>query len=307
MKKIEKLFKSLSLSAAITGVALFSSCGPRASKNNPLAGNNQAIMGGNVANESFQKQNGIVGLLLEVERQDLGGAPVTSQGICTGVLIAKRWVLTAGHCVRDKGLKKIIVIFDSNFRNAVRAHNFVFGALAIANKSYNPTEQFGAFSDLHPWNDIALVSLTEDAPSAFNVAPLPTTKDVELLNADAKLTLAGFGVTDFNMTEHGNDKSMHDSAGILRSVSHIVINDVTIDNKEIVIDQENGARGACHGDSGGPAYLEEADGKLVLIGITSRGTNLNGNCDRENVLTNVFGHLDWINKQIHRKVKRPAH
>ena len=36
----------------------------------------------------------------------------------------------------------------------------------------------------------------------------------------------------------------------------------------MILDQEDGS-GACHGDSGGPAFFEK-DGKTYLLGVTNR-------------------------------------
>ena len=45
------------------------------------------------------------------------------------------------------------------------------------------------------------------------------------------------------------------------------------------------------GDSGGPAFVTRA-GKLVLVGVTSRGS---GNCDGEGIYTDVRQFRAFIN------------
>ena len=69
---------------------------------------------------------------------------------------------------------------------------------------------------------------------------------------------------------------------------------LTATGEEITLDQSQG-RGACHGDSGGPAYVKDAvSGKNILVGVTSRGTNPQGLCDRQAIYTGVMGYAQWI-------------
>jgi secreted trypsin-like serine protease len=48
----------------------------------------------------------------------------------------------------------------------------------------------------------------------------------------------------------------------------------------------------CKGDSGGPAFIKDQDGRLLLAGITSRGAV---GCDQGGVYTLVPAFLPWIN------------
>jgi secreted trypsin-like serine protease len=299
MNQFSKLFFSI-------GLLVLFSCAPQNHSASTVSDQSaQHILGGESADISFQKQNGVVGLLLVSQKPGphLPGLPTQSEAICTGSLIDKRTVVTAAHCLLDPNIKAVLVIFETDIKSAVQNKSYILAQQIKPSEFFKPSKQVGPFTKGQPWNDIGLVQLKSDAPTDFNFALLPTTEDLQLLNTQSLLTLAGFGVTTpiVNDVKTVNGKQtvvpiqgVSSTAGTLRLVAGITVLNVTSDHKEIEVDQLNGARGACHGDSGGPAYLKNAHGTLTLIGITSRGTDLNGNCDQQNIFTNVYGHLDWI-------------
>ena len=100
-----------------------------------------------------------------------------------------------------------------------------------------------------------------------------------------KIELAGYGISD---------ASDNIGAGILRKTSVIVLNP-KFSSTEIELDQSHGG-GACHGDSGGPAYLMIKK-HPYLFGITSRGE---GQCDREVIYTKIAAYQKWFTQAVRR-------
>jgi secreted trypsin-like serine protease len=104
-----------------------------------------------------------------------------------------------------------------------------------------------------------------------------------------KVTLAGYGVTEWWPAE-----SYGEGAGILRRVDDIPMKNAMFSPTEVLLDQTK-KKGACHGDSGGPAIVLSGD-HYYLFGVTSRGYPPNGmdDCTSQSVYTNILSYMDWI-------------
>ena len=63
--------------------------------------------------------------------------------------------------------------------------------------------------------------------------------------------------------------------------------------REFVTGESLERRGACFGDSGGPAYREHDRERPVLVGITSR-TPPGRSCGRGTIFVRIDVHADWI-------------
>ncbi|MBC7458781.1 MAG: trypsin-like serine protease [Bdellovibrionaceae bacterium] len=263
------------------------------------------IVGGQSASASFQMQNGIVALAITVR-----GAQPHQGGLflCTGTLIDTRIVLTAAHCLQaPKNMKitNIDVYFIPNIQSSLKlgSLNNSIPADKIKTNADFLKDITDKTDNTVAWNDIALIRLKTNAPSSFKTVNLPKIADaVKVLESD-KLILSGFGVataivnkTEVNLKTGGTEvvpvPEESDTSGILRIIENIsVLKEAN--EKEIILDQSN-STGACHGDSGGPAFLKQKDGSLLQVGLTSRGTNFIGNCNEKAIYTNLTAHLTWI-------------
>lgn len=290
---------------ALIATVLFTSCSQQSTPATSLIDantiQNSNILGGELADTDFQKAHGIV--LLVIQTVEDGKE---QQSICTGSLITHDIVLTAAHCVDSLGLQYVAALFTTNAFQQVADENVRFAVNFVYHDKYNNAEQ-------GVWNDIAVLKLDSPAPADYELAVLPTAETIKNLTVGSALTFSGYGITtpvlrEFKRDENGQVIIGEDGypeivefptegSGILRLVGNIVVTDITADHKEISFDQSN-LKGACHGDSGGPALLQLQDGSYIQVGVTSRGTNFLGNCNEGAIYTGVYGQLEWIESAV---------
>ena len=90
------------------------------------------------------------------------------------------------------------------------------------------------------------------------------------------MTVLGFGVTDGERQQ---------GSGVLRA-GEMQINEVTTDlffSEYTSTTQSN----TCFGDSGGPAFIKDSAGGLILAGITSTGINIKCQTVDRSAFTNL--------------------
>lgn len=147
------------------------------------------------------------------------------------------------------------------------------------------------------WHDLALVKLASPIPAGYQVSKFLPSRD--MLKTGSTVTLAGYGITTPTSTD-GDD-----GAGTLRKVDQSVVNGNYGDTEFLV--SLAGGKGACHGDSGGPAFVR-TNNQLYLIGVASRMTEKdrvanNGDvkdfsCSVEMVYTSALAQMDWIQQNV---------
>jgi secreted trypsin-like serine protease len=134
------------------------------------------------------------------------------------------------------------------------------------------------------WRDISILKFAGGLPPGFVPASLLT--DATALKNGTVVTLAGYGEID------GKNKIGSEE---LRRVD-VKISNAAYSPTEVQIDQRSG-RGACHGDSGGPAYVTVGTRKF-LFGVTSRGVqDIKNDCSQFSVYTNVLSQAQWMTAQ----------
>jgi hypothetical protein len=166
-----------------------------------------------------------------------------NQTICSGVRLNRTTILTAAHCLNE----------------------FVFSVLIelASGECLTPTKIV-----LHPEaknlgslfiNDVALLTISPPEGES----PPPRVAIAEHVASADTLTILGYGVTD------GANPV---GSGVLR-IGEMKVNEVTKDS--IFSDYTPPTlSNTCFGDSGGPAFVEDGNGGLALVGITSTGTNV---------------------------------
>ena len=218
-------------------------------------------------------------------------------GLCTASIIAKDLLVTAAHCVTDSFGRLVAVqnhriVFSRDVEHAGAADLRVVDGVKVH------STWKGSLSKGKDQGDIAIVHFNGGLPSGFAVAQLLPTS--QKLKTGQLVTLSGYGVTTMDPTKE-------DGSGLLRKVN-ITISNATFAKTEILLDQRGG-RGACHGDSGGPATIQ-LGGKNYLFGVTNRGypENAPDDCKQFSIYTNINAHRSFVNQAAAelRKVAGPG-
>lgn len=202
----------------------------------------------------------------------------TTGMLCSATLIAKDMAVTAAHCV-DQGIDGMVVIFGNDIQaDAKDAVRVIGSEIQPAWSAAHPNDQ-----DL---GDIAVIRFDGELPDGFKPARLAPPK--MSISAGETVVLAGYGIT--------NAKSQA-GAGVLRKAEVKIINPA-FGKTEMILDQRDGS-GACHGDSGGPAFITKTSrGKEVtyLVGVTNRSypDAAPDDCKQQVVYTKVMPYRSWI-------------
>lgn len=237
--------------------------------------------------------------------------------ICTGSLIAPNVVMTAAHCAPERA-SHIKIIFSTNIDETIHAREpdiLQEYVLSATDYKVGPTWDPKNETIEVDTGDIALIKFQGSVPTGYKPATfLSETSDLKIGNT---VTVAGFGVDFVDMEEidpkryrnldealefgdvvcSGNGKDNYGTCfkidrsgdGLLRMttapISFVHETEVRLNEKK---------SGTCNGDSGGPAYIQK-DGKLLLFGVTSRGSEL---CNEVGVYTNAIFYKKWIDETI---------
>lgn len=293
----------IKLIVSVTLLMILAACAPDSSNNSTQAfqsadteSNN--IIGGVVSAAQFQKDNGVLGLLMIFE--DASG----NQGAatCTASALTRKIAVTAAHClVLPSGAKLVVAlaVLDTDFSKVIEElnNNDLTHVRVVTQAKRHENYLKGRGTN----NDIGLIAFDQELPADFKVSQLADAQLARTLRKGAAVTLAGYGVDKYELQKDpstGNLAAVGSGDGLLRQIDGIKVVSLTATGEEITLDQSQG-RGSCHGDSGGPAYLKDSvSGKNILVGVTSRGTDSRGLCNRQVIYTGVMGYAQWIQNGI---------
>ncbi|MGZ3775138.1 MAG: S1 family peptidase [Pseudobdellovibrionaceae bacterium] len=262
--KLNKLF----LAGIVSSLALIG-CSPQS--NNTTGSlkdfsntSGDGIIGGTVVQPGDQIQQSIVAVY-----------DAAQGALCTGSLLPNNLVMTAAHCI-GADMKKMFILFDTT----ISKQSF---HLPIDGAEVSPYWASRQNADVNT-GDIALIHFVGNAPAQYRPATFIGPNNMNLLAKGAPVVIAGYGL-DNGVTQQG--------AGVLRTTT-VAIENPQFSESEIELNQTAG-QGACHGDSGGPAYIQ-VNGAYYLWGVTSRGVNDPKNdCTKYSAYTNALVYKDWLN------------
>jgi secreted trypsin-like serine protease len=271
MQKLNRLL--ITLSAAL----ILSACGPQKFSD---SSSREGIINGHVASSNDTNTKSVVGIYLDTK---MGSRPLRQ--LCTGTLIAKDLVLTAAHCMDENitdRADKLLVSFGGKTIKTEADLQLVTLRRVARMKHHENWEPIIAVADIQaPLYDIALLKLEEEAPGGFVSAQLPSA-DLTL-NEGNEVMVYGFGYT-------GQSKLVE--ADNLMSANLKVNNwEFSPTHFQSLVDPT----GTCSGDSGGPAFIKDNNGKLVVVGVTSFGDK---SCHVSSYFTRVPTFKNWLTKAI---------
>ncbi|MBX2987699.1 MAG: trypsin-like serine protease [Bdellovibrionaceae bacterium] len=225
-----------------------------------------AIMNGIEVSPQDAAARHIVGIVIV---QANGGA-----GICTGTLLGNNLVMTAAHCAPEGA--RLFVVFD----RVIADHMNPALTRPVDKVAISPSWQMNQ-NNRRNTGDIALIRYVGPTPARFQPLPVLPFDRQRVLRPGNLVILAGYG----RSSVADNQK---DGSGVLRQVSTRLA-PKGFSMTELLVEHTDG-RGACNGDSGGPAVVF-LGGQPYVWGVTSRGIPT---CDQGAVYTNATLYQSWI-------------
>ena len=238
-----------------------------------------------------------------------------TQPMCTGTLIAPDVLLSASHCVEEFfvtfGMGELTdalycVSFEEDLSwmadmdtyqgNPPLPEDAVCSSAWVQHPDWDVEQLMtGAAEGLGNWYDLSLIFLDEaieDRPHAY----LPDEDEGQQLYEQMEVDIVGYGQRDPEPMDPWNPDP---EAAYKRYWAHTFINELGEHEMQIGSDNTTGRK--CHGDSGGPTYVDvETDLSVAqrVIGVTTRAYSASEDCNIGGIDMRTDAFLDWIDEEL---------
>jgi len=205
---------------------------------------------------------------------------------CGASVIGSRWVITAGHCLRQKNPETLEVVLGAHKKFPTGRDNFEVYKVEkfIMHKGLDKTGQRE--------NDIAVIKVTKDIDLSLHTPICLPGRNKDFAGSQAMAT--GWGKVSFS-----GPGGRPQGADVLQEVSLTIERDCGRVPSGTICAIGSSAN-ICGGDSGGPLMVER-NGRQTLAGISSyvREKWGNGRCDenKPSFYADVSYYRNWIKQE----------